>query len=58
MTIRKFAASMGGAMNERYEKVIDLTESFCPVCLDRISARRIAVDEEVYLARPVRRTES
>ena len=30
-------------MNERDERVIGITESLCPVCLDRIPARRIVV---------------
>ncbi len=45
---------MGSAMNERYENVIGITESLCPVCLQRIPARRITVDEDVYLDKTCR----
>ena len=41
-------------MNELDERVIGVTESLCPVCLDRIPARRIAVDEDVYLDKTCR----
>ena len=41
-------------MNERDERVIGITESLCPVCLDRIPARRIVVDEDVYLDKTCR----
>jgi hypothetical protein len=41
-------------MNERDGNVIEITESRCPVCLDRIPTRRIAVDEDVYLDKDCR----
>ncbi len=52
--MQKFAVPLDSVMNERDERVIGTTESLCPVCLDRIPARRIAVDEDVYLDKTCR----
>jgi 7,8-dihydro-6-hydroxymethylpterin dimethyltransferase len=52
--MQKFAVRLDSVMNERNERVIGITESICPVCLDRIPARRIAVDEDVYLDKTCR----
>jgi uncharacterized radical SAM superfamily Fe-S cluster-containing enzyme len=41
-------------MNERDGNVIEITESRCSVCLDRIPTRRIAVDQNVYLDKDYR----
>lgn len=52
--MQKFAVFLDSVMNERDERVIGITESLCPVCLDRIPARRIVVDEDVYLDKTCR----
>ena len=36
-------------MSERTERIIGITESLCPVCLDRIPAEQVEVDNDVYL---------
>ena len=36
-------------MSESAERIIGITESLCPVCLDRIPAERVEVDNDVYL---------
>ena len=41
-------------MSERDEIVIGITESLCPICFERVPARRIAVDEDVYLDKTCR----